>query len=128
MTIKSDHGIAGHRAGQTLAAAGSLIGALAASSCCILPLVLLGLGASGAWIGDLTRMAPYQPYIIALTVTLLTCGYWLVYRASRLECADGAACAHPLPRRLVKAGLIVATALVVAAIAFDTLVPLVLDS
>jgi mercuric ion transport protein len=51
-------------------------------------------------------------------------GYWLVYRASRLECADGAACA----RRLVKAGLVVATALVVAAIAFDALAPLLLHS
>ena len=32
-------------------AAGGLIGALAASSCCILPLVLFALGVSGAWIG-----------------------------------------------------------------------------
>ena len=35
---------------QKLVAAGGVIGALAASSCCILPLVLFGLGVSGAWI------------------------------------------------------------------------------
>ena len=126
-TIKSDNGTT-HRAGPTLVAAGSVVAALAASSCCILPLALLSLGVSGAWIGQLTRLAPYQPYIIATTVALLACGYWLIYRASRAVCADGAACARPLPNRLVKTALIGATALVVAALGFDVLAPLFLDS
>jgi mercuric ion transport protein len=34
-----------------------LLGALAASSCCILPLVLFSLGVSGAWIGNFTQGA-----------------------------------------------------------------------
>jgi mercuric ion transport protein len=126
-TTKPDNGIS-HRTGQTLVAAGSVVGALAASSCCILPLALFGLGVSGAWIGNLTRLAPYQPYIMAATVALLACGYWLVHRAAQIECADGAACARPLPSRLVKTALIGATALVVAALGFDVLAPLVLDS
>jgi hypothetical protein len=54
---------------QTLVAAGGVFGALAASSCCIVPLVLFGLGISGAWIGNLTQLAPYQPYFIAATVS-----------------------------------------------------------
>jgi mercuric ion transport protein len=41
-------------------AAGSLFGALAASSCCILPLVLFSLGISGAWISHFTALAPYN--------------------------------------------------------------------
>ena len=41
-----------------LAAAGGILGALAASSCCILPLALFMLGISGAWIGNLTTLAP----------------------------------------------------------------------
>jgi mercuric ion transport protein len=126
-TIKSDNGNS-RRAGQTLLAAGSVVGALAASSCCILPLALFSLGVSGAWIGHLTRLAPYQPYIIAATVALLACGYWLVYRVTRNACADGAACARPLPGRLVKAALIAATALVVAALGFDVFAPLFLDA
>src|SRR5215470_4960031 len=105
MAIKSDNGNT-HGNGQTLLAAGSVVGALAASSCCILPLVLFSLGVSGAWIGNLTRLAPYQPYIITATVALLGCGYWLVHRAARIECADGAACARPLPNRLVNTALI----------------------
>jgi len=119
---------AGLQRGQKLMAAGGLLGALAASSCCILPLVLFSLGVSGAWIGNFTQLAPYQPYFIAATIAFLGCGYWLVYRASRVACADGEACARPMPNRLVKLGLLLATALVVAAIGFDFLAPLFLDS
>jgi len=109
-------------------AAGGLLGALAASSCCILPLTLFGLGVSGAWIGNFTRLAPYQPWFIAATVAFLGYGYWLVYRSSRLACADGAACARPLPNRIVKAGLIFATILVLAALGLNFLAPLFLNS
>ena len=53
---QADH-IADNRRRQRLMAAGGLLGALAASSCCILPLALFGLGVSGAWIGNFTRLA-----------------------------------------------------------------------
>jgi mercuric ion transport protein len=111
--------------GQRLMAAGGL---LAASSCCIVPLVLFGLGVSGAWIGNLTRLAPYQPCFIAATLGFLGAGYWLTYRESKTVCADGEACARPLPRRLVKAALVVATVLVLAALGFDFFAPLLFDS
>jgi mercuric ion transport protein len=128
MTIKQeDPGVAAGRR-QTLMAAGGLLGALAASSCCILPLILFGLGISGAWIGNFTQLAPYQPCFIAATLGFLGGGYWLVYRSSKLACAEGGACARPLPNRLVKAGLILATILVGAALGFDFLAPLVLNS
>src|SRR5712691_12867977 len=127
MIIKQADHIADNRR-QTLMAAGGLLGALAASSCCILPLTLFGLGVSGAWIGNFTRLAPYQPCFIAATLAFLGYGYWLVYRSSRLACADGEICARPLPNRLVKSGLILATILVVAALGFDFLASLFLNS
>ena len=120
-------GAAEMQRGQRLTAAGGLLAALAASSCCTLPLVLFSLGASGAWIGNLTRLAPYQPYFIAATIALLGCGYWLVYRTSKLACAEGEACARPLPGRFVKAGLIIATLLVIGALGVDFLSPLFAD-
>lgn len=115
------------RRSQALLATGGLLGALAASSCCILPLVLFSLGIGGAWIGNFTRLAPYQPYFIAATLGFLGAGYWLVRRASKRACADGAACARPLPNRLVKGTLIVATIVVVAALGFDLIAPYVLN-
>jgi len=128
MSINQAHQIAGNRRRQSLMAAGGLFGALAASSCCILPLTLFSLGVSGAWIGNFTRLAPYQPWFIAATMAFLGCGYWLVYRSSLLACADGEVCTRPLPNRIVKAGLILATILVVAALGFDFIAPLFLDS
>ena len=128
MTINQAHHITDNRRRQGLAAAGGLLGALAASSCCILPLTLFGLGVSGAWIGNFTRLAPYQPWFIAATIAFLGYGYWLVYRSSRLVCADGEACARPLPNRIVRAGLILATILVAAALGFDFIAPMFLDS
>ncbi len=128
MTIKNDHPPFDAGRGQGLMAVGGLLGALAASSCCILPLVLFSLGVSGAWIGTFTQLAPYQPYIIAATLVFLGCGYWLVYRSSQAACAEGEACAKPIPNRLVKIGLIVATALVMAALIFDLLAPFFLTS
>ena len=107
-------------------AAGGILGALAASSCCILPLVLFSLGLGGAWIGRLTSLAPYQPIFIVITLGFLGYGYWLVYRKSRVECAEGEVCARPLPNRFVKVALWVATALVALALAWPYVLPLFL--
>ena len=66
--------------------------------------------------------------LIAATLACLGYGYWLVYRRKRIACADGAACARPLPSHVVKAGLVLATILVAGAIAFDLFAPLLLNS
>ena len=113
---------------QTVVAVGGLLGALAASWCCILPLVLFSLGVGGAWIGNLTRLASYQPCFIVATFGFLGVGYWLTRRDSKFTCADAETCARPLPSRLVKVALVVATILVVAALGFDFLAPLLLNS
>ena len=126
MTIKDNYQETGLRRRQRLLAAGGILGALAASACCILPLVFFALGVSGAWIGNLTRLAPYQPYFIATAGSCLAYGYWLVYRTPAAACGDGRACARPLPNRLVKLALVLATLLVIAAIGFDLLAPMFL--
>lgn len=113
--------------GQKLAATGGLLGALAASSCCILPVALFSLGIGGAWIGNFTQLAPYQPYFIAATLAFLAAGYWLVYRSSKVACAEGEACARPLPNKLVKLALIAATLIVIAALSFNFVAPYLLS-
>lgn len=108
---------------QRLVAAGGILGALAASSCCILPLALFGIGIGGAWIGNLTVLAPYQPIFIVITLGFLGYGYYLVYWRTSKACAVGAACARPLPSRAVRIALWTATALVAAALAFPYVAP-----
>ena len=107
-------------------AAGSILGALAASSCCILPLALFSLGISGAWLGSLTALSPYQPVFVAITLGFLGTGFYLVYWRPKRACSDGEACARPLPSRIVKTSLWLATVLVAAAIAFPYVAPALL--
>ena len=104
-------------------AAGGIAGAILASTCCIVPLILFSLGVSGAWIGNLTAIEPYKPYIIAATLGILVYGFYQVYWRPRAACADGAACAQPLPKRTVKISLWLATVLVASAIAFPYVAP-----
>lgn len=74
--------------GRTLLVVGGLAAAIGAISCCVLPLALFALGISGAWIGNVTALAPYHLYFIAAAVVLLGLGFVRVYRWPRAECAD----------------------------------------
>jgi mercuric ion transport protein len=114
--------------GKTLFSLGSVFGAVAASSCCILPLVLFSLGAGGAWIGNLTALAPYQPYFVAFTVVCLGGGFYFVYRKPKLEaCGPDGTCGTPSSNRVAKTALWMASILVVAAVAFNYVAPVLLD-
>jgi len=55
-------------------------------------------------------------------------GAWFSRRESKRACAEGEACARPVPNRLVKAALMVAVLLVVAAIGLDFFGSLFLNS
>jgi len=107
--------------------AGGVLAALGASSCCILPLVLFSIGVSGAWIGNLTALAPYQPVFVAAALVFLAVGFWRVYRQPKVSCAEGSACARPGANRVAKIGLWLATVLVFAAVAFPYAAPMLLD-
>lgn len=105
-------------------AAGSLVASVLASACCIGPLLLVSLGVSGAWIGSLTALEPYQPIFVLIAFTLLAAGFWQVYSRPARACADEEACARPIASRLVKVMLWVATVLVLSAVTIDYWAPL----
>lgn len=115
---------AAERNRSSWAAAGGILGAIAASSCCIVPLVLFSLGISGSWISNLTALEPYKPVFIAVALGFLTYGFWLVYRSPR-ECEAGEACARPLPNRIVKTALWVSSVLVTLALFWNWIAPVV---
>lgn len=111
--------------GNGLFAAGGILAALGASSCCVLPLLLFSFGVGGAWIGNLTALSRYQPAFVAVALGFLAVGFWRVYRQPK-RCAPGSACARPGSDRAAKIGLWTAAALIVAAIAFPYAAPLIL--
>ena len=106
------------------AATGGVIGAILASSCCIVPLVLVTLGASGAWIGNLAALEPYKPIFALVTIGFLGFGFWQVYRKPKVACEDGSYCATPASSRATKSALWIATVLVLLALSIDFWAPL----
>lgn len=104
-------------------AAGGIIGAIVASSCCILPLVLVLAGVSGAWIGSLTALDPYKPYFIIVTLGFIGAGFWHVYFKSEPPCEDGSYCAKPQSNIITQIALWVGLAIVLLAATIDWWAP-----
>ena len=100
---------------ETLLAAGGTLSALAASTCCILPLALVSAGVSGAWIGNLTALATYQPIFMIIAVACLGTGFWLVYRKSAQNCPTGQ-CVGSGTSRFIKSVFFVKGALWIGAV------------
>jgi mercuric ion transport protein len=104
-------------------AAGGVIGAVLASTCCTAPLVLLTLGISGAWIGTLTALEPYKPYFAVVALVFIGLGFRQVYFKAKPACVDGTYCAKPQSTLITKTALWIATALVVLALTIDGWAP-----
>lgn len=114
--------------GKSLLSFGGMLTGIGSAACCVIPFTLVSLGAGGAWLANLTALAPYQPYFLAAAFVLLGLGFWRVYRRPKAACADGTYCAKPVSDRIAKIGLWTGAVFVVAALAFNTVVPLLLDS
>lgn len=107
-----------------LLAAGGIFGALIASSCCVVPLVLVTLGVSGAWIGNLTALEPYKPYFLTATAILLAAGFWHVCFKPKKACEGGSYCARPASSWITKSVLWIATALALLSATVNLWAPL----
>ncbi len=95
---------------RKLTLGGAVVAALAASSCCVGPLVLAALGIGGA--GALAALSAYRPTILVATAGLLTLGFYLTYRKPRAVEGDACGCERPGAGRAEKIGLWVAALLV----------------
>ncbi|PSM16103.1 mercuric transporter MerT family protein [Nitratireductor sp. StC3] len=105
-------------------AAGGVVGAILASTCCIAPLVLLLLGVSGAWIGNLTALEPYKPIFAGVALVFIVLGFRQVYLKAKPACADGSYCARPESALITKSALWLSTVLVVVALTINWWAPL----
>src|SRR5260370_39037210 len=88
------------RTGSGALLVGGLVAVLA-STCCLGPLVLVALGLSGAWIGNLTRLESYRPFFIAGALLALFVAVRRIFRPSR-SCQPGESEAVPTIRRISK--------------------------
>ena len=108
---------------------GAVAAALAASACCIGPLVFALLGIGGA--GFLVALEPYRPLLTVVTVGLLGVGWFVTYRkparvavpAGLPVVGDDCGCEQPRVNRTGKRMLWAATGVVGLALLFPLLTP-----
>jgi mercuric ion transport protein len=93
------------------------LAAILASTCCLGPLVLVTLGLSGAWIGNLTRLEPYRPFFIAGALVALFFGGRQIFRPPQ-TCTAGEVCVVPRTRRVYKILFVAVFVLVLIAVVF----------
>ena len=81
----------------SVAAIGAItgLGALAASSCCLLPLVLGGLGAGAGVFTVLGVLAPLRTPLIAASVLAVVVGWFFYARRRQAACGPDDSCTAP---------------------------------
>jgi mercuric ion transport protein len=99
------------------------VAAILASTCCLGPLLLVALGFSGAWIGNLTALEPYRPIFIGAGLIALVFAYRRIFRPAR-ACSPGEICAVPQVKKAYKVIFWTVATLVVVAIVFPYILPL----
>lgn len=101
--------------GKALIAGG--ISALLASACCLGPLVLIMLGISGAWIGSLTLLEPYQPWFMGAAAIALVVAGRRIWRPA-VACDVGQVCERPMVNRSYKVLFLLVVLLLGISLAF----------
>ena len=89
-----------------------ILAALTASICCVGPLLLIGLGVSGAWIGNLTLLEPFRPYLMTLTFGILGYAFYKIYKRNLENCEPGSYCSNPKSDKINKIVLWISTVFV----------------
>ena len=92
------------KATKKIVATGGLLGAIAASICCVLPVILFVLGISGAWISNLVSLARYKPFFIVLSLVFIGTGFWIVYFKPQISIpkVQSTSCYRPFSEKTIK--------------------------
>ena len=93
------------------------LAAILASTCCLGPLMLVTLGFSGAWLGNLTALEPYRPVFIGTALIAMFFAWRRIYRPAT-ACKPGEVCAIRQAKTTYKALFWVVGALVLIALVF----------
>lgn len=98
---------------------GGALAAVAASACCLGPLVVLSLGIGGAWISGLTLLEPLRPVFIALALGCMVLAYREIYRSpAEQDCQPGSSCTIRETRPRYRVLFWMVSSLVVVALAY----------
>lgn len=99
------------------------LAAILASTCCLGPLVLIALGFSGAWIGNLAVLEPYRPVFLGVALVAMFFAYRRIFTPPQ-DCKPGEVCAIRQVRSTYKLIFWVVVALMLVALGFPVVAPL----
>jgi len=105
---------------------GSIITGIAASTCCLGPFILLTLGVSGSWIGNLSAMEPYRPIFIGITLLFLGLTYRKLFLIPQ-ACDVDKPCAQPANLRKQRIIFWIVSVFVLVVMTFPWYGPYLLD-
>jgi mercuric ion transport protein len=83
---------------ETASLAAGVASAIGASTCCVLPLVLVSVGVGGAWVAQLRELERFYPIFVALAVAAFAYAFYRLYIRA-VVCEPAAACAAAATRR-----------------------------
>jgi mercuric ion transport protein len=83
---------------ETASIAAGVVSALGASTCCVLPLVLVSVGVGGAWVAQVRELERFYYVFIAIAVVAFSYAFYSLYLRPA-PCAPEAICATPQQRR-----------------------------
>ena len=113
--------MAGHGKESTALAAGGAA-ALLAGACCLGPLVLVSIGAGGAWLANFRLLEPYRPLFLGIALVALGFAWQRIYRPAA-ECKPGDVCALPQVKRGYKIGFWAVAALLLFMLSYPYFAP-----
>lgn len=90
---------------------GAVAAAIGASVCCVVPLLLVLAGISGAWIVNLTELEAWRPWFSAITLLCLAWAFWMLYGPAS-HCRIEGVCVDPRQLRRRRRWLWIATVLI----------------
>ncbi len=111
-------------AGGSLAAIGAItgLGAIAASSCCVVPLILASVGAGAGIFGILEFLAPWRIPLLIVSGAGVAAGWFAWWRNRRIAC-EVSACAPHSRSQAPLILLVLASLVIMAAVGWNYLEP-----
>lgn len=110
-----------------LLAGAGVIAAFLSSTCCIVPFAFVSLGIGGAWMSNLTALAPWQPLFLLAATALIGGGFYARARKRKRTFAEGSYCATDRSEQILSIILWFGVTLTLLAAIFPWIVGVFLD-
>ena len=102
------------------------LGAVVASSCCVIPLGLSALGAGASGLGGLEAVAMWRAPLLSVSALAIVGGWGAWWLKRPVACASDASCASHTRSRATLALLLCASTAVIAAASWSYIDPMLL--